>query len=412
MLQESRKNWSGNYTYAAERLQRPQSLSDVQDLVRSGGRLKALGARHSFNGIADTRGDQISLENFKEMKLDSGSGTVKMGAGVRYGELAAYLDQEGHALHNMASLPHISVAGACATGTHGSGSGNGNLSTAVCALEMVTGNAEVVSLSRKQDGEKFSGAVIALGALGVVTSVTLDVEPTFDVAQAVYLDLPFSALERNLEEIFATGYSVSLFTEWQGSRATQTWVKKRGADLSFEPELFGAKLAAEKLHPIAGYAAESCTEQLGVPGPWQERLPHFRMDHTPSSGDELQSEFFVPRESGYQAISAVEQLRDRITPLLFVSEFRTIAADQLWMSPCYRRPSLAIHFTWKPEWAAVKELLPEIEERLAPFQARPHWAKLFTKYPAALYPKLAEFAALMQQYDPAGKFRNDYLDNI
>ena len=405
MAQEFRKNWSGNYTYSARRLHTPRSISDVQDLVRSGGRLKALGARHSFNGIADTRGDQFSLEYFKEMKLDRDSGTVQVGAGVKYGELAVYLDSEGYAVHNMASLPHISVAGACATGTHGSGSSNGNLSTAVCALQMITANGDLVSLSRPE-------AVVSLGALGIVTSLTLKVEPAFTVAQAVYENLPFSALEYHLDEIFATGYSVSLFTDWQGATAAQVWVKKRGAGLTFGPDLHGAKLSAEKLHPIAGCPADSCTEQLGIPGPWHERLPHFRMDHTPSSGDELQSEYFVPRETGYQAIRAMEPLRGRITPLLFVSEFRTIAADELWLSPCYQRPSLAIHFTWKSDWPAVKELLPEIEERLAPFQARPHWAKLFTMAPATLYPKMPDFAALTQRLDPAGKFRNDYLEAL
>ncbi len=382
----------------------PESVAEVQRVVQSCSRVKAVGARHSFNGIADTVGDQISLENFQAMRLDPAAGTVTVGAGVTYGQLAPYLDAHGFAVHNLASLPHISVVGACSTGTHGSGSANGNLSTAVRSLELVTGAGELVELSH-------AGTVVSLGALGIVTSITLEVQPRFDVRQMVYLDLPFTELEAHLEEIFSSGYSVSLFTEWQCRRATQAWVKRRDA-APFASTFFGARLATEKLHPLAGHPAESCTEQGGEPGPWCERLPHFRMDFTPSSGDELQSEYFVPRQHAVEAILAVEQLRDEITPLLFVTELRTIAADDLWMSPCYGRDSLAIHFTWKPHWEAVKQVLPKIEENLAPFDARPHWGKLFTMSPASLYEKRAAFQELTSHYDPTGKFRNDYLSAL
>lgn len=363
--------------------------------------MKALGARHSFNGIADSDLNQISLEAFDEMTLDSTAQTVRVGAGVAYGQLAPYLDRNGFAVHNLASLPHISVVGACATGTHGSGSGNGNLSTAVASIQMVTAHGEIVSPA-------VESGTVGLGALGVVTEVTLRVEPRFEVAQTVYEGLPFAVLEKHLEDVFSLGYSVSLFTDWQNSCAAQMWVKRRGG--SFEPELFGAKAAMEKLHPLPGHPAESCTEQLGMSGPWHERLPHFRMDHTPSSGDELQSEYFVPLDAGYQAIRAVEELRDLITPLLFVSELRTIAADDLWMSPCYRRASLAIHFTWKPQWEAVRAVLPMIENQLARFGARPHWAKLYTMKAGPLYERLPDFRELVKSLDPGGKFRNNYLN--
>ncbi len=413
----ARKNWSGNYQYSTDRLHLPKSVEEVQQAVKSCGKLKALGTRHSFNGIADTTGDQISLKGLDTMTLDPKSRTVQVGAGVPYGRLAPYLHSNGYALHNLASLPHISVAGACATATHGSGSSNGNLSTAVSALELVTADGEIVTLSREHDGEQFRGAVVGLGGLGVVTKVTLDVQPKFDVRQVVYENLPFERLETHLDEIFAGGYSVSLFTDWQNGRATQVWIKSRvegGSAAPFKPEFFGAKLATRKLHPLAGHSAENCTEQEGIPGPWYERLPHFRMNFTPSSGEELQSEYFVPRDKAYQAILAVERLRDQITPHLFISEFRTIDADHLWMSPCYERPAMTIHFTWKPEWSAVRNVLPAIEEQLAPFDARPHWAKLFTMSPSrlqSLYPKLPDYQAMLKRYDPSSKFRNAYLAN-
>jgi alditol oxidase len=410
-----RTNWAGNYTYSTERLDLPKTAEQVQQVVKSRSLLKALGARHSFNGIADSTGDQISLKYLDQMVIDPKSRTVAVGAGVTYGQLAPYLDAQGYALHNLASLPHISVAGACATATHGSGNKNGNLATAVSAMEIVMADGEVIVLSRARDGELFRGAVVALGGLGVVTRVTLDVQPRFQMSQLVYENLPMAQLESHLDDIFSSGYSVSLFTDWQNHRATQVWIKSRveqGTPSKMDPEFFGAKLAARKLHPLAGHAAENCTEQMGIPGPWYERLPHFRMNFTPSSGAELQSEYFVPRDKGYEAILAVEQLRDHVTPHLLISELRTIDADNLWMSPCYKQPSMAIHFTWKPQWPAVRKVLPMIEEKLAPFSAKPHWAKLFTMSPSrlkSLYVKLPEYQTLLGHHDPGGKFRNAFL---
>ena len=378
--------------------------------------MKALGARHSFNGVADSTGDQISLKHFDQMALDRKSRTVTVGAGVTYGRLAPYLDSNGYALHNLASLPHISVIGACETGTHGSGNKNGNLSTAVTAMEIVKADGDLITLSRERDGERFQGTVVALGGLGVTTKVTIAVEPTYSMKQVVYENLPLNELETHFDEIFSSGYSVSLFSDWQNHRATQVWIKSRvdrGSSSEPRTKFFGATLATRKLHPLAGHSAENCTEQMGIPGPWYERLPHFRMNFTPSSGAELQSEYFVPREKGYQAILAVERLRDHITPHLFISEFRTIDADDLWISPCYKRPAMTIHFTWKPEWASVRKLLPMIEEQLAPFDARPHWAKLFTIAPSRLkaqYEKLPDYQELLKSYDPSGKFRNEFIN--
>ncbi|HXE06736.1 MAG TPA: D-arabinono-1,4-lactone oxidase [Acidobacteriaceae bacterium] len=411
-------NWAGNLTYHAGQLDSPRTVDELREIVRGSRKVRALGSRHSFNTVADSDVRQVSLAHFDSIDIDPAARTVSVGAGVRYGTFAPLLDAKGFAVHNLASLPHITVVGAVATATHGSGVHNGNLGTAVSALEMVTADGSVVHLSRKEHGDQFLGAAVALGSLGVVTRVTLDIVPRFEMTQVVYRGLSFDQLEHNLEAIFSAGYSVSLFTDWQNNRIAQVWIKDRtttsGQKATILPDFYGAKPATQNMHPIEANSAENCTEQLGIPGPWYERLPHFRMNFTPSNGAELQTEYLVPRDRGYEAIRAVQTLSDRIAPLLFITELRTIAADQLWLSTACRQDSLAIHFTWKPMTPDVMALLPHIEAKLAPFGARPHWGKLFTIPPAqlaALYPRLADFRALARHYDPEGKFRNHFVEH-
>jgi len=411
------KNWAGNFEYSTERLYSANSLQQVRDFVGKQAKLKVLGTRHCFNRIADSTDYLLSLKAMDEMiTLDPNARTVTIEAGMTYGHLCPYLDGKGFALHNLASLPHISVIGACSTATHGSGDSNGNLATAVSALELVTASGEVVKLSRAQDAENFHGAVIGLGALGVVTKLTLDIQPRYMMQQYVYENLPLNEVKQHFEAIMSSAYSVSLFTDWQKQRINEVWLKNRiqeGKPFEAPKEFFGARPATKNLHPIGELSAENCTPQMGVPGPWYERLPHFRMGFTPSAGRELQAEYFVPRQHAVEAILAVERLRDQVGPHLMISEIRSIAADDFWMSPCYKAPRVTIHFTCKPDGSAVQELLPKIERELAPFDARPHWGKLFTISPSALrakYEKLSDFVDLCNRYDREGKFRNEFLN--
>jgi xylitol oxidase len=410
-------NWAGNFEYSTEKQYSADSLKNIQEFVRTRSSLKVLGTRHCFNKIADSTSEFLSLRALDQVVgLDPDARTVTIESGMTYGQLCPYLESRGWALHNLASLPHISVAGACSTATHGSGEKNGNLSTAVSALQIVTAAGDVVELSRSRDGEVFRGAVVALGALGVITKVTLDIQPRFMMKQYVYENLPFSQLREHFDAIEAAAYSVSLFTDWQKGRINEVWLKLRmpeEAKFDAPTEFFGAKRATRNLHPIVALSAENCTEQMGVPGPWYERLPHFRMGFTPSAGKELQSEYFVPRLNAIDAILAVERLRGEVGPHLLISEIRAIAADDLWMSPCYKQPSVSIHFTWKQDWPAVQRLLPIIERELGPFHVRPHWGKLFTISPTDLrarYERLPEFLEECAKYDPHGKFRNEFLN--
>src|SRR6201987_1173566 len=407
-------NWAGNLEYSTEQLHTANSVDDVRAFVKLEKKLKVLGTRHCFNNIADSRDRFLSLKPMDQgIALDGSARTVTVSAGITYGQLSPYLHEKGFALHNLASLPHISVAGACTAATHGSGGGNGNPSTEVSGLELRNAAGDVVNLSRKDAA--FQGAVVGLGALGVITKVTLNLQPTFMMRQYVYENLPLSQLKDHFDAIEASAYSVSLFTDWQKQRVNEVWLKSRiepGLAFNAKPEFFGATLATKNLHPIAALGAENCTEQMGVPGPWYERLRHFRVGFTPSAGKELQSEFFVPRQQAVEAILAVEKLRNQISPHLMISEIRAIAADQFWMSPCRQQPCVTIHFTWKPDWPAVSALLPVIERELAPFNARPHWGKLFTITPArikSLYERLPDLRQLAKRFDPQGKFRNEGL---
>jgi xylitol oxidase len=404
-------NWAGNYRYQAAKLQRPSTLEQLQEVVAGAPRVRVLGSRHSFTDIADSA-ELVSLQGLPaDVAVDQDAGTVTCPAGLTYGELAVALGREGLALHNLASLPHISVAGAVATATHGSGDANGNLATAIAGLELVTSSGDLLQASRGDPD--FDGMVVGLGALGAVTRLTLEVEPAYQVRQRVFEGLAWDALHEHFDEITAAGYSVSVFTRWGGA-VDQVWVKRRVTDDPEElhDDLFGAAAATVDRHPILELDPVNCTPQLGVPGRWSDRLPHFRMGFTPSAGDELQSEYLVPRTDAATAIRAVHALAGVVRPVLQVSEIRTVAADRLWMSPQYGQDTIAIHFTWDADPAGVGRALAELEAALASCRARPHWGKVFLADADAitpLYERLGDFRRLAGRLDPRGAFRNPWL---
>nr|HVZ25040.1 D-arabinono-1,4-lactone oxidase [Sediminibacterium sp.] len=375
-----------------------------------------LGSGHCFNTIADSAVCQVSLRNMNRvLEIHEADQTVTVEGGIRYGELAAALAQKGWALANLASLPHLSIAGAIATGTHGSGLQNQQLSSAVTGIELLRYDGALMQINEQENAGLLRAVRVHLGALGVLTRIKLRIEPAFAVKQSVWLLPVLDRVKQDLVSVFSSGYSVSVFTDWQAGDANTVWVKSR-MDQPHSGEIIasipGARPAPENRHPLPGLSAENCTTQMGIPGPWQERLPHFKMGFTPSNGEELQSEYFIPIEKGNAAIAAIERIAKQIRPLLYISELRTIAADQNWLSPCYQRDCLAIHFTWKPLQQEVSGILPLIESVLAPFYPRPHWGKLFTLSPQILaetYPQLDNFKALMQELDPAGKFRNAWI---
>jgi xylitol oxidase len=420
-MASTRTNWAGNITFDSP-LHEPGSEAEVRALLGRGGPVRVLGTGHSFSPVAvgaGASGAQLSLARMPDVReLDSERRLVRVGGGLRYGDLTPWLHERGFALHNLGSLPHIAIAGACATGTHGSGDGNGVLATAVRSMRLVTLGGDVVELSADGEGPgcgpEFAGAVVSLGAIGVVTELTLAVEPTYDVAQTVYDDLPFAAVEEHFDEIMASAYSVSLFTRWVGDTVDTVWLKQRvdAADVA-PPELFGARRAAGPRHPLPGSPTGPATEQGGVPGPWHTRLPHFRLEFTPSAGEELQSEYLVPRDRAVDALRAMHAIQHEIAEVLLVSEIRTAAADDLWLSGSHGRAVVGVHFTWRHDVAAVLPVVARVEERLLPLGGRPHWGKVFTATPDAvrpLYPRLDDARSLMLTFDPKGLLSNAFVD--
>ena len=402
------KNWAGNVTYSTARILRPTSVEEAQEMIAGAETIGPLGTRHSFSRVGDSAGALLSTEHLSHI-VEIGEATVTVETGIRYGELSSALHDHGLAVANLASLPHISVGGAIATGTHGSGVGNQSLAAGVSALELVCADGSIRQLRRGD--HDFDGAVVGLGALGLVARVSLDVVPAFELRQYVFEELPWPMVETNLDEILAGGYSVSLFTTWRELGVDQVWLKTQ-AELDSQSSYFGATPARQAQNPVPGAHWQNCTEQLGAPGPSGERLPHFRLGFTPSGGAELQSEYVVAREHGAEAIRELRRLGRVVSPLLLISEIRTVAADTLWLSPFYEQDSIAFHFTWKPLADEVSAVLPRIEAALAPFRVRPHWGKLFAASPQgleAVYPKLPAFRRLRRKLDSSDKFRNAFV---
>ncbi|GAT74109.1 D-arabinono-1,4-lactone oxidase [Microbacterium hydrocarbonoxydans] len=419
------RNWAGNLAYRATSVEHPESVEEIRSLLAEPGPVRVLGSRHCFNDIADSAGRLVALDRMPAViEVTPERDAVRVSGGLRYGDVAPALEEQGLALANLASLPHISVAGAVATGTHGSGDGIGSLASAVRALTILTASGEVRTLSRGDEG--FDGAVIGLGALGAVLDVTLDVEPTYQVAQHVFEHPSWDGILTDFDAVTGLGTSVSIFSTWQQTGdADQIWVKQRVPATRADARALqllrddrvaalGAVAADGKRHPILGIDPEACTEQGGVAGTWFQRLPHFQLEFTPSAGAEIQSEYLVPRADAVAAISAVRSLADRIAPLLLVNEIRTVRADDLWLSSSYGTDAVGIHFTWKPEEKSVRALLPELEAAL-PASARPHWGKIFTLDGAEVrsrYPRWDDFAALAASFDPERRFVNEYLERL
>ena len=406
------QNWNKNVDFNDKSYLQPTSLAELQELIRTNPKVRARGTAHCFNEIANTSSVALNLARMpKTIDVDPVKKSVCVAAGLTYGELAPLLHAQGWALSNMASLPHISIAGSISTGTHGSGIKNQNLANQVLSIDMVTAEGEVRHIDRANPA--FNALVIVLGLGGIVYEYELKIEPTFKIRQVVYPEIPLDVLQRSFDQIMGTAYSVSYFTDWSSSQVGNLWCKFRDGEV-IPVSIGGCAQADKKFHPIPSVDPVACTEQLGATGDWHERLSHFKLDFTPSVGEEIQTEFFVDRKDAAAAIEAVSQLGAEITPLLWITELRTIAADNLWLSGAFERDTLAIHFTWKKD-DAIYPVIEKVEAALRPFNYRPHWGKVFTadaQFLKSVYPKINEFKALVEALDPTSKFENSFTRSI
>jgi xylitol oxidase len=409
-------NWGGNLTFTAADHAAPATVAELQELVARTPQLRALGTRHSFSTVADTTGTLVSTRRLElPIEIDERARVAVVPGGSTYAEVSTELHRHGWALHNMGSLPHISVAGACATGTHGSGNLLGNLATAVVAVELVRADGELVRCERGEPD--FPGSVLALGCLGVVTRLWLRLEPAYDVSQEVFTDTAMTRVVERIQEILAAAYSVSVFSSFRDQQSVEMiWFKSRLDATLVEADpaaLVGGSAAQEDLHPVVGFDPSAATPQRGMPGPWHERLPHFRSGFTPSAGHEIQSEFLLPRGVAGQVLDALNAIAPGFAPALQVFEMRTVAADDLWLSPSHERDSVAAHFTWHPSRELVAPALELVQVALAPFDPRPHWGKVFTGWDTgrvqAAYPGLPQFRDLRNRLDPERHFGNDFV---
>lgn len=397
-------NWAGNIAFSAETYKAPESVGDLQEVIRDASTARAIGQGHSFSDIADTNGVLISTRHLNTVEMSADG--VRVGAGVAYGDLVRLLGSNGRTLANLASLPHVSVAGAVATATHGSGTMNPSLASAVRSLQIVTADGALLEVDRTDP--RFLGATVGLGALGVISALTLETVEEFEIAQWVFENVPWDDAGRSLNELLSLGYSTSLFLTWIGTAVEQLWVK--AAARAPLPDSIPGDPARKPRHPVPGGDPAQCTQQLGTPGPAGERLPHFRFDGVPSVGNELQSEWAVDRTCAGDVFQVLRDLGEEIASSLYISEIRAVAADRFWLSPFYGRDAVTFHFTWR-QTKATLVAIERVEQALRPYRARPHWGKLSNlagEELRGLYPCFDEFSQLRGELDPHGKFANSW----
>ena len=408
------KNWAGNLTFSAREFIEVNSISKLQQVVSSSQAVKVLATGHSFNAIGDTTETLISIKNLSNgIEIDSQNAQALIPAGMAYADAARYLESNGWAFSNMASLGEVTIAGAISTGTHGSGSNNGVLSTSVVGLEIVLGSGELITIDQS-NSEEFAGFVVSLGALGVFTKIKMKIIPSFSVKQFVYENIGIQVVAENFDTVFNSAYSVSYFSNWAKNSTGQIWMKflDDSSSDNLSDNWLGANQAKAKQHPVKINNPDPCTDQLGISGKWLYRLPHFKLDSSPASGDEVQTEYLVDRKYVNEYIQDLRAIGDEIAPRVYATEIRTIKSDELWLSGAYQRETVGFHFTWKKSDTLV-DFLPRIEEILGKHHGRPHWAKLFSVRSdelSARYPKYSDFEALLKKYDPKQKFRNKFID--
>ncbi|KAI1701064.1 FAD binding domain-containing protein [Ditylenchus destructor] len=412
-------NWGDNFLFSTQNIQYPTTVEEVQEIVQNADKVRVVGTRHSFSTCADSPDTILSTLALKNIiGFDDSVPSITVQAGIAYTDLNPYLQYLGFALPNLATLAEISVGGASQTGAHGSGLSNQCLASHIRSLKIVLANGTLATYG--PNDPELKAIALGVGAFGVITQVELKVEPTFNITNYFFLNMTAQNLYDHFDEIENTGYTAQLFTDFSTPGVWgQIMIMDRSgsnANIGSLQNLYGATRATTKVSPILALPPTYLVDQ-GVEQPWYFGLVDYHLGLSGFDGGEIQSEYFLPYENAVAAIKAVTTLSDLIAPRVHTMLIRTIKGDDLWLSEMYSQSSVvAIHFTWKLNMTAVMEVLPQIEQLLIPYCAKPHWGKVFAQGPETFlhcYPKLADFKQLAEQLDPTHKFRNQFLeDNV
>uniref|UniRef100_A0A915D0Y3 FAD-binding PCMH-type domain-containing protein n=1 Tax=Ditylenchus dipsaci TaxID=166011 RepID=A0A915D0Y3_9BILA len=414
-------NWGGNFNFSTQDIKYPTTTAGVQQLVKEcKGKIRPVGTRHSFSEIANTNDTLICLVHMNLiLSVDPSVPSVTVQAGITYTDLIPFLQSIGLAIPMMASLGEISIAGAINTAVHGSGAGIGNLATQVLGLQMVLADGSVVQYSKGQNDTELAAATVGLGALGIVTQVTLQAQPTYNLAINVFENMDMSVLDTQLYNITHSGYAINMWSTFGTPGVLdQVWITTKVDSNGVNAygnvsQLYGAPAATAQSSPIAALPPTYVVPQMGIVGPYYERLTDYDLGLSGQEGQQTQSEYYVDFDDFVPALKALQTLSAEINAVVYVALFRITEKDELWMSPQYKKTTMAIHFSWQPKLDQVMALLPKIEAALAPFNPIPHWGKLYTLKPEQylpLLPKYPEWREQVELHDPTHKFRNKWLE--
>ncbi|MCW4352420.1 FAD-binding protein [Hoyosella sp. YIM 151337] len=424
------QNWSRTVTAYPARVLRPRSTDELCGMVRKAAEaeqtIRAWGSGHSFTPAAATNGwalDLSALSGFSDIDLTRRAVTVKAGTLLR--DLNAALHTLGLALENLGDIDTQTVAGAISTGTHGTGARLGNLATQVLALELVQPDGSVVRCSAEEKPDLFAAARVSLGALGVISTVTLRCVPRFVLAAneqpepiEQVLDTMQQAADANDHfEFFMFPYGCKALVKRNNRTADEpaplSWAAEFLSYELIENRAFAALCRLGRTVPASVKPAGRIADAVLSARAYRDWS--YRVFATPRKVRMVESEYAIPRGALAEVLTALRSLYGRLaTPVAFPVEVRFSASDEIWLSPSYDRETayVAVH---QFEGMPYLEYFREFEAIARAAGGRPHWGKLHTLASpelGALYPRFDDFVRLRDELDPSRVFRNIYTDQV
>lgn len=426
------QNWGRSASVRPVRVERPRSPEGVQRAVKAaqaqGLTVKAVGAGHSFTGIAVAPGVLLELDDMQGLvSADAGSGLVTVLGGTRLHRMPGLLAPYGLAMQNLGDIDRQSIAGAIATGTHGTGKGFGGIATQVRGLTLVTAEGEFLRIDAERNADMLSGAVVGLGALGIVVEVTLQCVPAF-LLHAVDSRVPIDDALETLHERAADADHLEFYWHPHTDVAlmkTQTRLPESAArhpipmlrrwvdETVLSNGVFGAYCAASRIAPAIIPPFNRLAVRLTGHAEYTDRSHRVLVHDRAVRFREM--EYAIPADDVVPAVQAIRKLIDqRGWRIEFPIEVRFAAADDLWLSTAYGRDSayVAVHRYWR---ADPRAYFDAVEQIMLDLGGRPHWGKLHSlddEQLRARYPRFDDFLALRNRLDPGRLFGNRHLERV